>query len=83
MNYHHKKLLTVLCFLIIAGPALAIDRVTFTPTAKNAKGDLIRLEEKTLEGKTLVEDGCRWTAAPDRRRSLLDHTRRLEPFLHE
>ena len=58
MNYHHKKLLTVLCFLIIAGPALAIDRVTFTPTAKNAKGDLIRLEEKTLEGKTLVEDGA-------------------------
>lgn len=49
-------LLIVLCFLIVAGPAVAIDRVTFTPTARDANGDVVQLPEKTLEGRTLVED---------------------------
>ena len=50
---YRKFFLTVVCFLIVAGPAAAIDRVTFTPSAKNDRGKIVKLPSQTIEGRTL------------------------------
>lgn len=60
MKYHSTLILipTVLCLWIVAQPAAAVDRVTFTPSAENENGQTVSLPQKTLEGRTLVEDGA-------------------------
>ncbi|MGD9126658.1 MAG: DUF1570 domain-containing protein [Planctomycetia bacterium] len=89
-----KSILTVLCLLIVALPAAAIDRVTFTPEKKNKQGRLVKLSPVTLEGRTLLEykeggrvfqtpDGRLWTIPSDWKPSCKSDDRPFKPLTHD